>query len=296
MSSYFGFFGVLNMKFKTYLFIWFVITVFGVFEYWALNFHPHLSSLLFLQGKGHIPPDFKISPDPGRPLSLWLGWLGFGLMVTMNVYSMRKRFGFMKSWGRLPKWLDFHVFCGLLGPSFIILHCNLKIRGLVGISFWSMVISFSSGIIGRYFYLQLTGRRAEFEALADKYKQRLVKLLTVGKIEASDKEVGPVLAGALVQMGLPKHGEDVGVFSVFYRSFVCDITMAFKKIKIRQNWPQSSRTLVKEYALNMRRAASLEPFQRLMGYWHAFHFPFAIFMYVAAVIHIIAALLFGTGK
>jgi cytochrome b561 len=42
-----------------------------------------------------------------------------------------------------------------------------------------------------------------------------------------------------------------------------------------------------------RRIAFLEPFRRMLGYWHSFHLPFAFFMYVAAVIHIAAALMFG---
>jgi hypothetical protein len=225
-----------------------------------------------------------------------MGWMGFGLMVIMNVYSMRKRFHFMKRWWRLSKWLDFHVFCGLVGPTLILYHCNLKVRGLVGISFWSMVISFSSGIIGRYYYLQLIGKKVELETLAEKYKSKLYRLLRSVQIDASESEVEPVLAAALIKVGLPKEHDDLGSISVFYNSFLSDIKLAFYKIKIRKKWPKVSRTLVKGYALSKRRAAYLEFFQSLMGYWHAFHFPFAIFMYIAAVIHIIAALIFGTGK
>jgi hypothetical protein len=284
------------MKFRNYLTIWFIIMTIGSLEYWFLNFHPERSILLLLQTKGFIASSFKISAEPGRQLSLLMGWLGFSLMVIMNLYSMRKRFQFMKNWMRLSKWLDFHVFCGLVGPTLIMFHCNLKVRGLVGISFWSMVVSFSSGIIGRYFYLQLTGKKIEFEDIAEKYKLKLYELLKSKNIDTSDKEVGPVLAGALLRVGLHRDNEDAGLISVFYRSLASDIQLAFKDLKIRKNWPESSRPIVKEYALNKRRATYLELFQRLMGYWHAFHFPFAVFMYIAAVIHIIAALVFGSGK
>jgi hypothetical protein len=37
----------------------------------------------------------------------------------------------------------------------------------------------------------------------------------------------------------------------------------------------------------------LEPFRKMLGYWHSFHLPFALFMYIAAIIHIISALTFG---
>lgn len=284
------------MKFKYYLFIYFVILFVGAYESWALNFYPQKSLLIFIQARGGLSPTLPINPEPGRVVSLWLGYLGFGLMLLMNVYSLRKRFKFLSGIGRLSQWLDFHVFCGLLGPTFILFHCNYKVRGLVGISFWSMVVSFSSGIIGRYFYLQLTGRRAEFDELAEKYKSKLYNVLNKAKVDVSDKEVGPVLANALSQLGLSSVNDEMGLWSIFCRSFMSDIKLAFKEIKVRQHWPAASRNIVRQYAVNKRRAAYLDPFQRLMGYWHAFHFPFAVFMYVAAVIHIIAALVFGTGK
>jgi hypothetical protein len=284
------------MKFKYYLQIYLIILIVGAYESWALNLFPSRSILIFAQTKGFFSPTLVINAEPGRALSLWLGYLGFGLMVLMNVYSLRKRFSFMSGKGRLSKWLDFHVFCGLVGPALILFHCNFKVRGLVGISFWSMVVSFSSGIIGRYFYLQLTGKRAEFEDLSDKYKDKLYQVLNKAKVDASDKEVGPVLAKALEHLGLPSNTEDMGLWSIFFQSFMSDIKLAFGEIKVRPNWPSVSRRIVKSYALNARRAAYLGPFQRLMGYWHAFHFPFAVFMYLAAVIHIAAALVFGTGK
>ena len=126
------------MVMRFFLYLWLLLAIALSFEYWALNFHPSLSLL-------------HLSPEPGRPLSLWLGWVGLGLMVIMNVYSLRKRISGLGGWGRLSSWLNFHVFCGLVGPTLILFHCNFKVRGLVAISFWSMITSFSSGIIGRYF-------------------------------------------------------------------------------------------------------------------------------------------------
>lgn len=50
-------------------------------------------------------------------ISLWLAWLGIGLMILMNLYSMRG----------------------------------------------SMVISFTSDVVGRYFYVQMLREKKSFE-------------------------------------------------------------------------------------------------------------------------------------
>ena len=75
--------------------------------------------------------------------------------------------------------------------------------------------------------------------------------------------------------------------------FVGDLKFAVGHLTVPAGWPEVSSFFLREYAVVKRRALFLESFQKLMGYWHAFHFPFAIFMYVVAVIHVAAALILG---
>lgn len=281
------------MKIKTYLTIWFLVFAAVGFEYYALNFKPSLSLLLSLQNKGMIRDSVKITADPGRTVSLWLGWLGLGLMIIMNVYSMRKRFSFMHGLGRLSSWLDFHVFCGLVGPTFILFHSNFKVRGIVGISFWSMVISFSSGIIGRYFYVQMLKAKVDFENESEKRKNQLKTLLEKKKVNFNDVEIQNTVHYALQFVGVRNVEEAVNPFSALIHSGIGDLRLAFSQPSVPKHWPSVSSHLVAEIALQKRRALFLESFQSLMGYWHTFHFPFAIFMYIAAVIHVASALIFG---
>lgn len=278
---------------KKYLNIWLFFFALTAFEYYALNYNTHLSLLLKLQAKGFIRESLEISSKPGRPLSLWLGWLGLGLMVTMNVYSMRKRFDFMKGLGKLSSWLNFHVFCGLLGPTFILFHSNFKVRGIVGISFWSMVVSFTSGIVGKYFYVQMLKEKNSFETEAEKRLKQLDNILEKAKISPDEKK--KYLADALVFVGVPSlnEGDGISPITVLFSAMAGDIRMLFNFPPKPPHWPAGTEYVMAEYALNKRKSLFLEPFQRLMGYWHAFHFPFAVFMYIAAIIHVIAALVFG---
>ena len=278
---------------RIHIIIWILLSVLCGFEFWALARHPSLSILLAVQAHGWISKTLKISTEPGRILSLWLGWTGLGLMVIMNLYSIRKRMASLRMMGRLTTWLDFHIFCGLLGPTLIFFHCNFRVRGLVGISFWSMIVSFASGIIGRYFYLQLTSRKKEYEDNADAWKDRLKKFLEKAKIAWDDKESEVYIQKALILVGHPGAGRILNPVTAFMSSMFGDLRLMVITPDHAPKWPPLTSDFLREYAVQSRRAATLESFQKLMGYWHAFHFPFAVFMYIAAVIHVASSLLLG---
>lgn len=277
---------------RNYITLWILLTLALGFEYWALNQNQNLSLFLTLQKSGFIPADVKINTTPGRAVSLWLGWIGFGLMVMMNVYSLRKRFEFMKNLGKLSHWLNFHVFCGILGPTLIFFHCGLKVRGLVGISFWSMVISLSSGIIGRYFFVQLSAQRNDFELAAQAALVRLNKTLENLKINIEPPKKEKILKLSLAHVGADLNNEIRGPLSTLFSTLEGDLRLLFSDVPVPKTWPVTAKILVLRYAISKRKAQSLGPFEKLMGYWHAFHFPFAVFMYLAAIVHIISSLVF----
>lgn len=277
------------MSIRIYLGIWLAFLLFLAIEYTALNgFHAH-SFLLAMEAKGLIK--FKVSPEPGRTLSLWLGYVGLSLMVVMNAYSARKRLEFLKGYGKLATWLNFHVFCGLLGPTFILFHSNFKVRGLVSIAFWSMAISFASGLIGRYFYLQIVMAKNESTTEGDKWARRLRTFVEKHRVRWDDGAYRPYMNNALIVAGLSP--TPTSSFATFGRAVVGDLRLRFQNLPVPPEWPEHSEIPLKEFAVARRRAETLGAFQKLMGYWHAFHFPFAVFMYLAATIHVAASLIFA---
>lgn len=275
-----------------YMGLWVSSLVFLSYEYWALNFQTQKSILMLLQSRGILGESFIVSAIPGKSLSMWLGWTGLGLMVLMNVYTLRKKMGSLKSLGKLSGWLNFHVFCGLVGPTLIMFHCNFKVRGLVAISFWSMVISLSSGIIGRYFYVQMVSKKVEFENLAERCAKRLDRILEKFKVTPNPALRDQLMVRAQLMAGVPSSFQSVNPFSAFFLAMAGDLRLSFQRPEVGPGWPVLTKELLKHYAVNKRRALFLESFQKLMGYWHAFHFPFAVFMYIAAVIHVISSQIF----
>jgi hypothetical protein len=275
------------------MFIWILFLALLSYEYYGLNFNESLSLLKKLQAMGYLPARYQINKEPGRQLSLFLGWTGLGLMIMMNVYSLRKRLSWLSHSGKLTSWLNFHILCGLIGPTFILFHCNFKVRGVVGISFWSMVISFSSGLIGRYFYIQMLQAKKEFEKEAEQRLAKIGRMLARINVPFTQQDQELYSKKALQLAGAPLTDTPYNPLKALVYSMAGDIRMAFTEPEIGPQWPTATKFILKDYAVNKRRSALLAPFQRLMGYWHAFHFPFAIFMYVAAIIHVTAALMFG---
>ncbi len=283
-----------QVRFKIYNGIWLMCLAFLCFEYFALNNHPENSWLRKI--------GFAATSKPGNQLSLFLGWSGLSLMIAMNVYTARKKFSFLEGKGSLIAWLEFHIFCGLLGPTFILFHCNFKARGLVAISFWSMLIAASSGVIGRYLYNQVVGLRRNIQDDVDKWQGKLKKMQAAADPALSDESLDKLKVTALAYAGVKAHhisadGEfKVNPFTIFFSSLAGDIRMLMDPPRTAKGLPPNSRHVLKYFALARRRVLFLQPFRDLVAYWHTFHLPFAIFMYAAAFIHVIAALILGVGK
>ncbi|HEY0143966.1 MAG TPA: hypothetical protein VGF48_23975 [Thermoanaerobaculia bacterium] len=180
------------------------------------------------------------SLKPGGSLGKAFGMIGAGLMTVMLLYSVRKRVRPLRKAGPLSIWLDFHIFCGVIGPLLVILHSSFKVQGLVAVSFWSMIAVALSGVLGRYLYLQIPRTRAGDErTLADVQEE----------LRALDESPDGTSAAALQK---------------------------------RKAWLQ-------------RRIARWHRTQELFHYWHVFHKPFAILMYLFLIVHIAVVTLTGYG-
>lgn len=111
-----------------------------------------------------------------------IGIVGFVLMLmTETLYSLRKRSRSVR-WGRMSRWLQLHIFTGLVGPYMVLLHTSWKFNGLAGVTTLFTVVIVISGFIGRYIFtliprsldgLEIEGTLSQ-EAL--KHARRLMSL------------------------------------------------------------------------------------------------------------------------
>jgi hypothetical protein len=204
------------MRIRLFVTIWFIISVFLTVEFIFLNNGGRHSFLMLLQNKHVISQEANLSPEPGRPISLYLGYAGFALMLLTNLYIFRKRISAFAGVGKMANWLDFHIFCGLAGPTFILFHCNFKVHGLVAISFWSMVVSVTSGVVGRYFYVQIAKLKSDFLKDAESVKQRLLDFAQKVQFPEPEKNLVAYQTQALAFAGaLPVPSNPFAAFSFF---------------------------------------------------------------------------------
>jgi hypothetical protein len=86
---------------------------------------------------------------------------GFGIAGTLLIliglfsYMARKHIRIFWSWGLLKHWLELHIFLCTLGTLLVLFHTTFKFGGLVSIGFWSLMIVWFSGLVGRFLYIQI---------------------------------------------------------------------------------------------------------------------------------------------
>ena len=226
-----------------------------------------------------------------------LGIIGSSMMVVMLLYSVRKRVGWLRKAGPLSRWLDFHIFLGVMGPLLVVLHSSFKVQGLVALSFWSMIVVASSGVLGRFLYLQIPRTRAgeevalaELEAQDRELSERLRsrfglderQLAQLDEIVAAPARTG--LAGGLWQIlvGDLQLRSALRGFAASCRAVPPSVFAEFERV-------------VRQKAQARRRIVLWDRVHELFHYWHVLHKPFAVVMYLFMIVHVAVALVTGYG-
>jgi hypothetical protein len=241
--------------------------------------------------------------DSLKPGGIWghgLGIIGTFLMVLMLLYVPRKYFRFMRNWGSLGIWLDVHIWLGITGPILVLFHTAFKFGGIVSISFWSMMAVAFSGVFGRFIYLQIP-RKISGEALSADELQKMDQTLTEQLHDL------PTLVEPLVSkiQELVRYSEKPTTSRLAQvRQWMVDsLRLRFQLMVLRRELRSQTKLnsymisdlirVIKERRLFARRMQFLKVAHKLLHHWHLVHRPFAIVMYIIAVVHVLVATLLG---
>lgn len=286
------------MSLRSFTIIWITISLWLSLEYLAARNYIAFPGVMLDIQCFLFDSCQRFDPRPGKPISYFFGWLGFGIMALTNLYVMRKRVHAMEKLGKMQNWLNWHIFFGLMGPTLILFHCDFKVRGLVGISFWSMVISFASGVVGRYFYLQVLQQKTDLRDSIDSYERGFDNYIKISKrgLSADDMTRAKTSALYMATGGVPSDRlRNMTLVEFLFRSISGDINSAFRLPMTPWGGSRPIREKLKEWAFLKRKLVFMHYYHLLFGYWRTFHTPFAVFMYIVAVIHIISSLIFKVG-
>ncbi|MBA4320424.1 MAG: hypothetical protein C0412_18660 [Flavobacterium sp.] len=230
-----------------------------------------------------------------------IGILG-SLMIIIGVisYMARKRFRSLFQFGYLSSWLEFHIFLCTVGPLLILFHTAFKFGGIVSVSFWSMVVVVLSGFVGRFIYIQIPRTIQGHE-------------LTAEELASSEADLNQIIDRELTVEGnlmlefnsLTQHNEYIhftiwkSLISLWSNYFLTrNILHKLKMDLIKAGISDKHKIKVilkiaKTKIALTRRIGTLRTMQKLFRYWHIFHLPFALSMFIIMAIHIIITITFG---
>ncbi|HTO93755.1 MAG TPA: hypothetical protein VMM80_05265 [Bacteroidota bacterium] len=224
------------------------------------------------------------------------------LMITVGVimYSSRKRWRAMANMGRIKNWLEFHIFLCLLGPILVLFHTTFKFGGLVAVSFWSMTAVVLSGVVGRYFYVQIPKGiqgnelssqelNVENEKIAEDLRRQFG--LDANLLKLIDSAALP--GRPVAEMGLMEVLSFFIVSDFTRRSRLHALFANLERRGLRGHMLARIRAMATRRIILTRRIAFLQQFKKLFHYWHVVHLPFSIVMFVILSIHVGVAIAFG---
>jgi hypothetical protein len=280
--------------YKTFLSMVYVLSL-SAFLYFLIDGHSYYLTPL-VERPRHV--DYW-RLKPGGSAGLLYGIVGSALMMLMLLYSLRKRIFLLRSLGRLRLWLDFHIYCGIFGPLLVILHSSLKVRGLVALSFWSMVVAALSGIVGRYLYIQFP-RKQSGDELSLTEVEELSKSLT--QLLKSRFQLPEDVLERLDRIAVAWPRAEAGLAVTLLLLPVGGLILRWKLRRFAKTLRSLPRPILNDLSQTLRQRALLErriylwsQLHRLFHYWHVFHKPFSVVMYVFMLLHIAVALSTGYG-
>jgi len=243
--------------------------------------------------------------DPVHPTLKPSGTIGHGLgiagsllmMIGVFSYMTRKRMRWLSRIGVLKHWLEFHIFLCTLGPILVLFHTAFKFGGIVAISFWSMVMVFLSGIIGRFIYIQIP-RTIEGRELSLSEVRNMKK--DIGEVITDsidpESESYRIITESVKRKFVADRGNLIAsIVKTFFedRETISRVRKALKQNNLKHDQYKKISGLVKnEISLN-RRIDRLQTMQNLFKYWHVAHLPFAIVMLIIMLIHVGVTITFG---
>jgi hypothetical protein len=276
----------------------------------------YLSVLLLLGAAAVVLPllygfDYYITPLVERPFHPQYeelkpsGYIGHGygivgsimIIAGVSLYSSRKRLRILAGVGKLPAFLETHIFLCLTGPILILYHTTFKFGGLVSVSFWSMTAIVVSGLVGRYLYVQIPRGIQGHElsvAELDKELSRMGARL-IQEFGLSEESIEHIDTLTDLRSGNPIRGLPALLWFIFLDDLIRSraISRKIRSLGLRKDLGHRLGVAFHARHLLYRRIQLLEQVRRFFHYWHVIHVPFSIIMFVILIVHIGVAAALG---
>ncbi len=247
--------------------------------------------------------------EAGGKLGYNLGLAGGLMMLTLLIYPVRKRIGFMKNWGILPKWFKWHMVFGVLGPALIMFHSTFSIKSVnAGVALTCMLLVSGSGIFGRFFYTKihhgLYGRNTSFLQLQQEldgsgdvkaifnFAPEIQNKLIEFRDRAMESAKGRTLSAWRFLM------VDIRAKWIA-RTLIIELEDAMYAHANERQWNDAqmkrldqlfyhNADFIRSYLTTVRDLAQFSTYEKLFSLWHVFHVPLVYMLVFSSIWHVIA--------
>lgn len=267
------------------LFEWSLIVVvafiiyFGVYEAITQQYLPSYSVVGISQQFGFLT-DLKIEYAPSKGIWRILAWIGSGMMMTMMLYSVRKRVAAFRSLGSLKHWLSLHMALGIIGPTLIIFHTTFKLGGIIATSFWCMIVTMLFGIVGRYIYVHIPRSVRGAELKVEEIEQKVTRLDRELSLYLSSANVLRLFKVLECEGAATKHGCPLTTLYVMIKADIKNRVKVFRLKKILRTRFDLDTDVRKKVVIKLKQKSQLMGHKnllvashRLLHYWHVLHVP-----------------------
>jgi hypothetical protein len=233
------------------------------------------------------------------------GNVGIALILGNLLYVVRRRLVSVAWLGSMRAWMDWHVFSGIVGPAFVLLHSAFTLRTWPAIvSAGSLVIVVATGLFGRYLYRLVPrisdGRQEPADELAADVDHALMTLrgLGPGAVEAADL-VEVRVERVVERAGTARTGFGAIVMAMRAMWRLRSLRSAARSVAIMGGAPPASASEIGRGAAQIGRLIAridlIETLARAAAFWRALHRNLVIVMLVAASLHVSIAIYLGFG-
>ncbi len=269
-----------------------------VLAVWAMWFHSYygLDSISREESNAHR------LLGPTGPIGLSAGIAGCAMFLANLLYLVRRA----PSLGRFlpgsrPAWMQFHVFTGLLGALFILLHCGFEVRPTVGgHAMAALFLVIVTGSVGRYLYSVFPRAANGSESSLDELRVQIANLSSDWDREGrgfggeARRQIDELILEGRWRSSLIARLRKLILGQIHLRQCI----RRLKRLGHAESVPDDELSHVLELARRAHRLTLLvthyDEFASVVATWRYFHRWIALLMVLLTIVHIVMAVRYAS--
>lgn len=227
-----------------------------------------------------------------------LGIVGLSCLVSLLLYSLRKRMRALRSVGRISSWFQIHMLLGLAGPVAILYHCNFHLGSLnSNVALLCALVVAASGVVGRVIYTRIHYGLSDRRTTLEDVREEVGRARRAIAQDDLSSDLGTVLDEFEGQVTRHKRNALDGIWCFVALGHRCRRARRRALRSLRRSTGLSSdiaaarrelRVSIRRYIGAVRRTETLGVYESFFSLWHVLHLPLACLLFVAAAVHVIA--------